>query len=161
MALHGPVWPLPGAWWTMADALSTKLRRLILSASDLRKLADWPDPLVEDYINILSNLALLADEIDTKGDSLRDVKIITAADSPYVPDLEDEIFADTDSGAITISMPAGSDGRHFRITNVGSSDNAVTLVPYLTEKLFGGNDPEELYDAEVIDMTYNPTEGWY
>lgn len=50
-----------------ADAL----QRLILSATDLKILTSqqkpgepWPDALVEDYLNILRDLVLLADIID-------------------------------------------------------------------------------------------------
>lgn len=54
----------------MADT-SASLQRLILSASDLKLLTaqqrpgePWPDALVEDYLNILRDLVLLADIID-------------------------------------------------------------------------------------------------
>lgn len=54
----------------MADTASS-LQRLILSATDLKLLTSqqkpgepWPDALVEDYLNILRDLVLLADIID-------------------------------------------------------------------------------------------------
>jgi hypothetical protein len=50
---------------------SSSLQRLILSATDLKNLTSgqkagepWPDALVEDYLNILRDLVLLADSID-------------------------------------------------------------------------------------------------
>ncbi len=54
----------------MADTASS-LQRLILSATDLKILTSqqapgqpWPDALIEDYLNILRDLVLLADIID-------------------------------------------------------------------------------------------------
>lgn len=56
----------------MADPTSTELQRLILSAADLKRLTSeqepgepWPDALIEDYLNILRDLILLADQIDS------------------------------------------------------------------------------------------------
>jgi len=47
----------------MTDTAAT-LRGLILSASDLKTLTDWPDVLIEDYLNIIDNLITLAGAID-------------------------------------------------------------------------------------------------
>jgi len=50
----------------MADpTTASRLRGLILSASDLQSLTDWPDALIEDYLNIIDNLITLAEQIDT------------------------------------------------------------------------------------------------
>lgn len=43
---------------------SSQLRGLVLSASEIRELTGWSDAMVEDYLNILSNLITLADSID-------------------------------------------------------------------------------------------------
>lgn len=40
------------------------LNQLILSAQDLHEMTDWPDALIEDYLNILRGLILVADTID-------------------------------------------------------------------------------------------------
>lgn len=59
----------------MADT-SSSLQRLILSATDLKILTSqqrpgepWPDALIEDYLNILRDLVLLADIIDQNAQS--------------------------------------------------------------------------------------------
>lgn len=57
-----------------------ELRGLVLSASELRQLTDWPEALIEDYLNIFNNLILLSDEVD---------KVIT----PKLEEVETE-FAD-------------------------------------------------------------------
>jgi len=43
----------------MAD--TEYLRGLALSANDLKGLTDWPDALVEDYLNIVDNLITITD----------------------------------------------------------------------------------------------------
>jgi len=45
-----------------------RLKGLVLSALDLKSLVDWPEALVEDYLNILDNLILLADTLDIEID---------------------------------------------------------------------------------------------
>jgi hypothetical protein len=45
-----------------------RLRGLALSAAELRVLTKWPPSLIEDYLNILDNLVLLADLLDVEID---------------------------------------------------------------------------------------------
>lgn len=47
---------------------SEQLKGLYLSAADLRSLTDWPEALIEDYLNLLENIVLLGEEIDTNTD---------------------------------------------------------------------------------------------
>lgn len=87
---------------------------------------------------------------------------ITSADSPYsVTSTDEEIFADTDGGAITINLPAGTDGRTMRIINTGSSSNDVTIAPNGAELLNGANASDVASDGEKYKLTYETTEGWW
>jgi len=61
----------------MAESLSRSLRGLLLSATELRSLTDWPDSLVEDYLTLFENLIKLATEIDTKSGILVETGRIT------------------------------------------------------------------------------------
>jgi hypothetical protein len=72
-----------------------------------------------------------------------------------------QVFVDTDGGAVTITLPAGVDGTHYRIINTGSSGNDVTITPDGAELLIGANSNFTLYDAESLDMVYETTEGWW
>jgi len=145
----------------MADPTTAqRLRGLILSAAELQQLTDWPDALIEDYLTILENLILLAGEIDTKNNIIKNTILVTT--SPYVPlATDEELFIDTDVGPISITLPVGIDGTNYRMINVGSSGNDVTLIPALTDKLFGENANERIADSEVLLMTFETTEGWY
>jgi hypothetical protein len=49
-------------------ATKTLFRGLVLSATELHQITDWSDALIEDYLNIINNLALLADKIDFETD---------------------------------------------------------------------------------------------
>lgn len=71
------------------------------------------------------------------------------------------IFCDTDGGGFTINLPAGTDGKAYRIINTGTSGNAVTLAPNGTNLLFGVNASMSIYDGEVFDVVYETTEGWF
>ena len=71
------------------------------------------------------------------------------------------VFCDTDGGAFTVTLPAGSSGSHFKIINVGSSDNDVTIDPDASELIFGSATSYILLDDESITIDYDSTEGWY
>ena len=74
---------------------------------------------------------------------------------------DDTIFCDTDGGAFTVTLPAGSDGQTFRIINCGTSGNDLTIAPNGAELLTGVNASKTASDGTVIILTYQPTEGWY
>lgn len=135
------------------------LKRLVLSASELREMTDWPGALIEDYLNILDDIITLAGILDGIVDQTAGVKRVT---SSYSIQFEDgTIFANTDFGNITLFLPAGTLGEAHRIINTGKSGNAVTLVPNGTERLNGYNESEILYDGENLDLQYETSEGWF
>ena len=139
-----------------------RLRGLVLSAAELKSLTDWPDSLIEDYLTIIDNLVLLADEIDVKNDIIKATTNVTFTDTPYTPlPTDEEIFFDTTDGPIDCSLPPGIDGTNYRMINVGFADNDVNLIPALTDKLFGLNQNERIADSEVILMTFDEVDGWY
>lgn len=70
------------------------------------------------------------------------------------------VYGDTDGGAFTITLPAGVNGLHLKISNVGATSNALTLTPDGSELLFGVNASFDLLDGETIDIGYETTEGW-
>ena len=70
------------------------------------------------------------------------------------------IFGDTDGGAFTITLPAGVEGTHYKIVNVGTSGNDLTIDGDSAEEIYGELTPA-LSDGEVIDIHFNSTEGWW
>lgn len=136
------------------------LRGLVLSAAELRKMTDWPEALIEDYLNLLDNLVLLSGEVDTKSDKLHITYRVDT--TPYeIPDDADDIFVNTDLTPIIVSLRPGTAGRQHRIINTGSTGNRVTVQPATGELLTGSTDSRTLSNRSVIILTYDVAEGWW
>ncbi len=71
------------------------------------------------------------------------------------------VYVDTDSAAITITLPAGEDWLKYRIINTGSAGNNVTITPDGSENLLGVNSSITLLDSDVLIIEYETTEGWW
>jgi hypothetical protein len=72
-----------------------------------------------------------------------------------------EIFANTDSNAVTVNLQAGVQNRNLRIVNTGTSGANVTIAPNGSEHLIGLNVGFVLLDGESLIITYDTTDGWY
>lgn len=111
--------------------------------------------------------SLLSDDgsaITSDGGRVCNTTRIIDTDSPYDALATDHvIFADTDGGAITINLPAGVDGTHYRIINCGSSGNDVSVDPDGTEQVRAGGagTAYALTDGNILDIYYDSTEGWW
>ena len=70
------------------------------------------------------------------------------------------IFCDTDGGDITVTLPAGKNGREYRIINSGTSTNSVTITPNGSDLLIGVNSSFTIEDGEVLIIVFETTEGW-
>ena len=98
------------------------------------------------------------------GGLVETVTRIDDTDSPYtVLSTDLVIFCDTDGGAIEADLPAGTDGRHCKLINCGSSGNDLTVDPDGVEELYGAGAgvAATLADGEVIDVHFQSVEGWY
>jgi len=71
------------------------------------------------------------------------------------------VFCDTDSAAITITLPVGAAGKKYRIINTGTSGNNITITPNGSELLLGVNSNYTLLDGDVLIIEYDTTEGWW
>lgn len=103
-------------------------------------------------------------QLHTNGGRIKNTTRIDDGDSPYTVLVTDEIIlADTDGGVITVNLPAGVDGTHYRISNTGSSGNDVTVDPNGAEQLFGGGAGVSfaLVDGETINIYFETTENWW
>lgn len=147
----------------MPDPTKARLRGLVLSATELRMMhPEWNSEMIEDYLSFAENFILLADEIDTKNDIIKETTVITPANSPYTPlATDEEIYIDTDSGDVIVTLPVGIDGTNYRMINIGSSGNKAILIPSGTEDLFGENASEDIYDSEALIMTFETNKGWW
>ena len=71
------------------------------------------------------------------------------------------VFGNTDSAGLTITLPAGIEGTYYRIINSSSSGNIITITPNGSEHLIGDNSNFTLSDGETLIIVYNATDGWY
>lgn len=113
-------------------------------------------------VNINSTDVVVKRTMTTEQGRIKKTTRITNADSPYtILSTDHEIFCDTDSGTITLNLPAGIDGTNYRIINCGSSSNNITINPNGAELLEGDNSSVDIVDAETYIITYETTEGWW
>ena len=87
---------------------------------------------------------------------------INIDNSPYTLLARDEVlFCDTVDGAITVNLPAGIDGTHYKVINCGEYD--VTVDPNGTENFFGAGAgvASVISTGENVDVHYDDVEGWY
>lgn len=115
----------------------------------------------EDGLN-WNKAFLIQGLFSTSAGQIKNTTRITS--SPYTVLATDNIIiVDTDGGAITVNLPAGIDGTHYRITNVGTAANDITVDPNGTEQLFGGGAGVSfaLVDGETINIYFETTENWW
>ena len=67
------------------------------------------------------------------------------------------VFADTDGGAFTATLPAGVEGQEFHIKNTGS--NALTIDGNGTETI-DDELTQTIYTNDAVHLIYNTTEKW-
>jgi len=70
------------------------------------------------------------------------------------------IFCDTTSGAFTVTLPALIQSTRYKIVNIGTSGNDVTLASNGSELIFGSSANEVLHDLENFDLNGDLTVGW-
>lgn len=135
-----------------------KLKGLLLSASELKDLTGWPDPLIEDHLDIANNTIILATEIDRRSGILKNTVLVNPVS--YLLSANDQIiFCNTDLGNIQIILPEGANGTDYRVINAGSSGNTVEIVSEIGELIFF-EVSQVLYDKEVLDVVFNEFKGW-
>jgi hypothetical protein len=85
----------------------------------------------------------------------------TTATTYNVLSTDVDIFANTDTNAVTVNLQAGVQNTPLRITNTGTSGRNVTIAPNGSEHLLGLNNSFVLLDGESLIIKYDTTDGWY
>lgn len=65
-------------------SVEEQLESLVLSASEIKELTGWPDAMVEDYLNIIRNLVLLATSADESLVDITDVSALISSNKARV-----------------------------------------------------------------------------
>ena len=96
-----------------------------------------------------------------QGGVINNVTHIDDGDSPYTALSSDEVvFCDTDGGAITVNLPAGVEGTHYKIINCGTSGSDITVDANSAELVYGEL-TQTLRDGDVLDLNFSAVQGWY
>lgn len=106
----------------------------------------------EDYFDF-------ADTVKTSAGRIKNTTRYTTTQA--IPVTDSRVFANTDGGAWTATLPPGAEGQALKITNTGSSGNLLTVAPNGAEHLIGVNSNWILFDGETLVLTFNATDGWY
>lgn len=119
--------------------------------------------LIEDNSRLFwdaTNFILkIASRIQSSG-RIKGTNVVTNAFTPYtILGTDETVIADTDTGLINLLLPVGITGASYRIVNGGTSGIDATLTPYLTDNLYGENEPFVLHDQEHLDIQYT-LKGW-
>lgn len=172
-------WPYPPPLPTQEPWQYGKSIALIETVFDPFFQLDWPNPKLEIKIQTPyypgKSIALVEAPVVVaaafagrhiaptwSGKPAKIAQAETRVTTTYTVLVTDEIvFANTDGGAFTTTLPAGAEGLTFIIINSGSSANNLTLEPDGTEHLFGSNTNFELTDGESLEIRWNETDGWY
>jgi hypothetical protein len=138
-----------------------KLRRLIINAPELHEQhPTWSQAFMEDYLNILENTLILADEIDTKESSVANTRVVN--NNNLLLSTDDEVFFITTSGDLSFVLPEVDDGRRIRLINTTNSDtgNNVNLSSSNGDTI-AGETTQYIAPNEVLRLTFNNLLGWW
>ena len=121
-------WLLLGALSSMAS-IQEQLESLVLSATEVKGLTNWPDAMVEDYLNIIRNLIIIASSTDVNVDQIeqntQDIaqnKNDIDANTQDIDDLETEVNAILSQ---YLKSASESDGV---VTITDQDDNTLTFL---------------------------------
>ena len=112
----------------------------------------------DGYLDLYADVAIRfhGDTIFTGGNVLTTSRYTT---TQIIPITDHSVFADTDGGAWTATLPAGVEGQEFNITNCGSAGLALTIACNGAETI-NGDATQLIYDGESVHIIYNATEKW-
>lgn len=108
----------------MGNLSGADVRRLFLSAKEIKELTNWPSSMVEDYLNILSDLVDLTDEVSDNR---------TTAD-----ELENLIHSEHDANPRSFLRSHASDAvssSELQVYSLPNRVNRMTLKQLTTDQI--------------------------
>lgn len=155
--------------WLERSINATANYGIVLDGDGLGSDISWGDgqdaKMYYDGTDLIIDSALVGTgAVKTTAGRIINTTRLTSGDSPYTVLVTDHIIiCDTDGGAIEIDLTAGVEGKEYRVSNVGSSGNDVTVDPNGTEQIFSGGAGVAfvMTDTEGITINYNAIEGWW
>lgn len=124
---------------------------------------EWVEGYLRVFNNIIANSSLLVLDRSVLGGALY-LSVTDVTTTPYSIGTKDHtLTVDTDLQPITILLPelaSGNQNRYFRIINVGTSGNDITITPFGTDDLTGFNASRTLSDRSRLILA-GTTKGWW
>ncbi len=118
----------------------------------------WGDLEVEADLLVGDEATVTGTMTTSAGKICKTTKVTT---TPYNILVTDEVLlVDTDAAAITVNLPAGVDGTHYKIVNVGTSGNDVIIDGNGAEAVLGSA-TQTLSDGEILDLHFETAEEWW
>ena len=115
----------------------------------------YVNQLLRVLVNNFNNISLSLDQAGST------INISTASGNTTIDPSGNQWNGDTDGGAFTFTLPVGVQGNTYRLVNVGTSGNDLTVTPAGSELLIGVNSSFTLSDGESLQIAYDMTNGWY
>lgn len=114
---------------------------------------------IQSTAHATRGLVLVSDGLKTASGRITNKTRVTA--DTTLTAAHHHVFANTDSGGVVITLPAGIVGSEYRVINTGSSSNTVTITPDGAEGLLGKNSSFAILDGEALLVVFDTTDGWY
>lgn len=118
--------------------------------------AETDSPLIKGNFN--TKELTVNGQLETAQGRRKNTTRVTTTYTALVTD--EEIYANSNGGAFTITLPTGVAGQHFRIHNTGTSGNDITIDGGGAETVKGAA-TQALIDAETLELTFETTENWW
>ena len=153
-------------------SVSDRLDSLVLSSADIKSLTGWPDPMIEDYLNILRNIILVASSTDINDEQIEANRLAIIALAVLVDDNADAITLlidavdDLETGKADKIIPATVNNLSTLSASGNLQDSGVLIVDLIP--LSGTGSPEGVITANIngyfVDTAapqnyYNPVPG--
>jgi len=142
----------------MADpATIDRLRRMVLSATELNELTDWASPIIEEWLNFTDNLVTLSEVIDVEIDQkIEDIPTdfldgsIPYAEGGKLTSDASKLFWDTASSLLKVTGIIQSAGR---------IKETVYVTPAMSPYSIQFEDEIIYADTDIADITLLLPEG--
>lgn len=121
-------------------SVQQSLLTLALSANEIRELTNWPDAMVEDYVNIIRNLLLIAGAVDEEDNALDELIVVV-----------DVHIASIDAHGVTGSNIGTGD---IPTLSLGGAVFLAQLVNDAVDSIVSVTNP----DASVAPVAYDQTQ---
>lgn len=133
-------------------AIISRLRGLVLSSTDVRELTGWSSAMIEDYLNLVSNIITIAEALDNEA-AYRDAEVTYASGNYNILKSDEKIYILCTSSDITVTLPADAGTRTYHIEKIDSTEFKGIVQGQSGELINGETTFELLEQYESVKPT--------